>query len=155
MFALARSRRNAACALACVMVFVGVARRALDARRPSGGGGERGRNIERAFVLRVDLKFMNVDDANALIAAWGEAADWCRANEEFLWHYEISRSDQDETGTTFSIYERYRSKEDYLRSHKESAAFKTFRPKMQALQDAGRLVVSGSSFIELGVGFVS
>ena len=34
----------------------------------------------------------------------------------------------------YLIYERYRSKDDYLGAHKQSQAFAAFRPKMKALQ---------------------
>lgn len=54
---------------------------------------------------------------------------------------------------TFLVTERYRSKEDYLHVHRTSDAFKSFRPKMQAMQESGDVVVSGDSFVELGLGF--
>ena len=41
------------------------------------------------------------------------------------------------------IYERYRSKADYLGAHRSSPAFLQFRPKMKALQDAGDVLISG------------
>jgi quinol monooxygenase YgiN len=34
----------------------------------------------------------------------------------------------------YLIYERYRSKDDYLGAHKQSQAFVDFRPKMKAMQ---------------------
>lgn len=134
---------------------------ALGAREAWSGAGSnarsgaspRARNGARAFVLRVDLTFVDAADARALVRAWGEAADWCRAREPFLLHYEIAQSDAEPL--KYSIYERYRTKEDYLGPHKSSEAFRKFRPQMRALQDAGKLVVSGESFVELGVGFVS
>jgi hypothetical protein len=43
----------------------------------------------------------------------------------------------------------------YASTHKSTEAYRTFRPKMQALQDSGELEVSGSSYFELGHGFVS
>lgn len=64
----------------------------------------------------------------------------------------MARSDQDPL--KYLVYERYRSKADYLETHKSSPAFKEFRPKMQALQESGQVVVSGHSFDEVGVGFI-
>lgn len=54
---------------------------------------------------------------------------------------------------TYTIFERYRSKLDYLGAHRHSAAFHTFRPKMKDLQDAGAVTVTGSSYVETGLGF--
>ena len=135
--------------LACALV----AREAWSGSNARSGASLRARNGARAFVLRVDLTFVDAADARALVRAWGEAADWCRAREPFLLHYEIAQSDAEPL--KYSIYERYRTKEDYLGPHKSSEAFRKFRPQMRALQDAGKLVVSGESFVELGVGFVS
>ena len=53
----------------------------------------------------------------------------------------------------YVIIERYRSKEDYLGLHRSSPAFHEFRPRMRALQNEGKVTVTGSSFRELGVGF--
>ena len=118
------------------------------------GTGARGRNAPGAFVLHVELEFTNERAAKELVEAWAECADWCRKHEaRSLWHYEIARSDKN--ALKYSIHERYRSLEDYLGFHKSSPAYTTFRPKMQALQDAGELKVSGSSYYELGHGFVS
>ena len=108
---------------------------------------------------------------NHASADWAAAADWCYAHEPFLspfagvgecegaentrrrrrYHYELARSDKDPL--RYLIYERYRSKADYLGAHRSSPAFLAFRPKMKALQDAGRIVVSGHSYDEAGVGF--
>ena len=115
-------------------------------------GTSRQRNTDGAFVLMVDLKFKTSDAAKELLKEWTKVADWCRRNEHTsLYHYEISQSDKDEL--RYGIVERYRSKDDYFQ-HKTSAAFTQFRPKMQALQDAGQLQVTGSSYFELGHGFV-
>jgi quinol monooxygenase YgiN len=126
-------------------------------RSPTAGvsrpltGTSRQKNTDGAFVLMVDLKFKTSDAAKELLKEWTKVADWCRRNEPELYHYEISQSDKDEL--RYGIVERYRSKDDYFQ-HKTSAAFTQFRPKMQALQDAGLLEVTGSSYFELGHGFV-
>ena len=128
------------------------------ARAPDGRGGvvdvaSRKRNDDGAFVLYVELEFTNARAAKELVRAWRECADWCRTRERGLLHYEISQSNKDEL--TYSIFERYASERAYAETHKATEAYKTFRPKMQALQDAGELKVSGASFFELGHGFVS
>lgn len=112
--------------------------------RPKGQG-------ERAFVLNVNLAFREPADAEQLLAAWSEAAAWCVRHEPFLYAYEVAQSDKDPLN--YVITERYRSKKDYLGAHKRSSAFLAFRPKMRALQDGGRVSVTGSSYQELGIGF--
>ena len=107
---------------------------------------------EKAFVLAVNLQFQDNVSAENLLKAWGQAAEWCVKNEPFLYAYEVAQSDQDPL--KYLVYERYRSKADYLETHKSSPAFKEFRPKMQALQESGQVVVSGHSFDEVGVGFI-
>jgi len=114
----------------------------------------RERNAPGAFVLHVELEFTNERAVKELLDAWAACAEWCRKHEaRSLWHYEIAQNDKN--ALKYSIYERYRSLEDYLGFHKSTEAYRTFRPKMQALQDAGELKVSGSSYYELGYGFVS
>ena len=61
------------------------------------------------------------------------------------------RSDKKEN--VYVVTERYRSKEDYLHAHRSSPAFVAFRPVMRRMQDSGDVVVSGDSFVELGLGF--
>ena len=59
---------------------------------------------------------------------WAKAADYCLANEDFLFAYELAQSDQDPL--RYLITERYRSKADYLGAHRSSSAFKvTRRPR--------------------------
>lgn len=66
--------------------------------------------------------------------------------------YEVSVSDQNPL--SMMIYERYRTKDEYLSVHKAMKHFLKFRPKLQELQDAKKVVVTGESFRELGVGFM-
>ena len=113
--------------------------------------GRQKAQAENAFVLSVGLRFGNRAAARSLLREWGRAAAWCVENEPFLYHYEIAQSDKDPLA--YQIYERYRSKADYLGPHRSSPAFKAFRPRMKALQDAGEVNVSGSSFVEIGLGF--
>lgn len=61
---------------------------------------------EKAFVLSVGLQFRSTESAETLIKEWSHAADYCIANEPFLYHYEVSQSDQDPL--KYLIFERYR-----------------------------------------------
>eukprot|EP00321_Phaeocystis_globosa_P019403 CAMPEP_0118814280 /NCGR_PEP_ID=MMETSP1162-20130426/3461_1 /TAXON_ID=33656 /ORGANISM="Phaeocystis Sp, Strain CCMP2710" /LENGTH=129 /DNA_ID=CAMNT_0006744147 /DNA_START=105 /DNA_END=494 /DNA_ORIENTATION=+ len=118
---------------------------------PKTSLGRRKATQERAFVLNVGLTFRSQGVADGFIKEWSKAADYCLANEDFLFAYELAQSDQDPL--RYLITERYRSKADYLGAHRSSSAFKAFRPGMKALQASGDVVVTGSSYNELGVGF--
>jgi quinol monooxygenase YgiN len=113
----------------------------------------RRKNTEPAFVLHVELVFSSAAKADELVKAWARCADWCRTNEAGLLHYEISQSNSDPL--KYGIFERYASLNAYAKTHKSTEAYRTFRPTMQAMQDSGELKVSGSSYFELGHGFVS
>ena len=106
---------------------------------------------EKAFMLSVGLRFADQGAAEFLLGEWSKAAAYCLENEPFLYAYEVAQSDKD--NLSYVILERYRSKGDYLGAHRHSPAFKRFRPQMRALQDSGRVTVSGSSYKELGLGF--
>ena len=45
------------------------------------------------------------------------------------------------------------SRQDAPPPHRSSPAVKAFRPRMKALQDAGEVIVSGASVVEIGLGF--
>ena len=127
----------------------------LGARLPGSGTTTSGRakvRGEKAFVLAVNLKFRTEADAANLIKRWRFVADHCHRNEPWLYSYEIAQSDK--APLEYMMIERYHTKEEYLTLHRHSDAFKAFRPEMKALQDSGAVVVSGSSYNELGVGFV-
>jgi quinol monooxygenase YgiN len=106
---------------------------------------------EKAFVLSVGLQFRDSQAADEVISAWRVAAEACLTREPFLYAYEFAQSEDDPL--RYVILERYRSKDDYTGPHRSSAAFKKFRPKLRALQESGRVQVSGSSYRELGIGF--
>jgi len=114
-------------------------------------GRQKERN-EKAFVLSVELLFEDKDTATQVIDEWRKVAEWCHNNEAILYHYEIAKSDQDPL--KYHMYERYRSKSDYLNIHKASDAFQEFRKILQEAQDRGAVKVSGSSYLELGIGYV-
>lgn len=107
---------------------------------------------EKAFVLAVELRFRDAAAAEAIVKEWALAAEYCLVHEPFLFHYEIARSDKDPL--RYMVYERYRSKADYIGPHKLSPAFAAFRPKLKEMQESARVEVVGESWDELGVGFV-
>lgn len=89
--------------------------------------GRRKATQERAFVLNVGLSFRSQGVADGFIKEWGRAADYCMANEDFVFAYELAQSDQDPL--RYIITERYRSKADYLGAHRSSSAFKVTSPR--------------------------
>lgn len=89
---------------------------------PKTSLGRRKATQERAFVLNVGLTFRSQGVADGFIKEWAKAADYCLANEDFLFAYELAQSDQDPL--RYLITERYRSKADYLGAHRSSSAFK-------------------------------
>ena len=92
---------------------------------PKTSLGRRKATQERAFVLNVGLTFRSQGVADGFIKEWAKAADYCLANEDFLFAYELAQSDQDPL--RYLITERYRSKADYLGAHRSSSAFKVMR----------------------------
>jgi quinol monooxygenase YgiN len=104
-----------------------------------------------AWVLQVTLTFTSEEDQMKILEEWRPATKYCADREPFLWHYEAGRSDSNPL--QIRMVERYESKELYLKKHKTGEEFLKFRPKLKALQDAGRVEVEGFSFQELGYGF--
>jgi hypothetical protein len=43
--------------------------------------------------------------------------------------------------------------QDFVETHRSSAPFLEFRPKLKALQDQGLVEVDGSSYLDSGIGF--
>jgi quinol monooxygenase YgiN len=114
--------------------------------------GRRERIPGNAWTLTVTLTFTSEEDQRRILEEWRPVTKYCADKEPFLHHYEVGRSDDDPLKVY--IVERYESKEDYLTKHKTGEEFLKFRPKLMALQDAGKVKVEGFSYQELGYGFV-
>lgn len=106
----------------------------------------------KAWTLIVTLTFTSEEDQQKILEEWKPVTKYCAEKEPFLLHYEVGRSDADPL-KVFMV-ERYESKDDYLTKHKSGEEFLKFRPKLKALQDAGKVTVDGFSYQELGYGFV-
>ena len=91
--------------------LVALALAALQLARGVGTVGTRPRNAAGAFVLHVELEFKTEAAARELVTAWARCADWCRANEAGLLHYEIARSQAEPL--KYGIFERYASLDAY------------------------------------------
>ena len=101
----------------------------------------------------VTLQFQDVAARDEFLALVQPVIRHVTKHERTTLGYEVLLSDKDELQVLF--LERYLDKEvAYLQIHKSSAAFLEFRPKLQAMQQAGRVTVSGNSFVDSGMGFV-
>lgn len=118
----------------------------------SSSSQQRERIPGNAWTLVVTLTFTSEDDQKSILNEWKPVTKYCAENEPFLYHYEAGRSESDPL--KLHMVERYDSKEHYLNEHKSGEEFLKFRPKLKALQDAGKVTVEGFSYQELGYGFV-
>mmetsp|Transcript_31095 Transcript_31095/g.29932 ORF Transcript_31095/g.29932 Transcript_31095/m.29932 type:complete len:160 (-) Transcript_31095:128-607(-) len=119
--------------------------------------GVKERKAEKAWVLTVTLTFQFMEDRDAILADWSQnVVPHCRQHEPFLYHYEAGISDDDKNNNLqVIILERYANKDLYLKVHKTSDAFLKFRPKLQALQENGKVKIEGFSYQEGGYGFTT
>ena len=114
--------------------------------------GRKKERKEKAWVLAVVLQFKDEEAAATVLEAWEKLADYCFENEPILYHFEVAQSDQDPL--KYNVFERYESKEAYLTIHKASDAFKEFKKVMVETQERDAVAINGSSYNELGQGFV-
>ncbi|CAB9503457.1 expressed unknown protein [Seminavis robusta] len=107
----------------------------------------------KAFSLLVTLQFQDDSAKKEFLEIARPMMDYVYKNEPTTLGYELLFSDKDPLQVLF--LERYVDKDEaYLKIHKSSAAFLTFRPKLQALQQAGRVTMSGNSYEDSGFGFM-
>ncbi len=112
------------------------------------------RKSEKAWVLTVTLTFHSMEDRDMILHDWSSTVvPHCSEKEPFLLHYEAGISDKDPLKVI--MLERYTEKSLYLNVHKSSEAFLKFRPKLQALQEGGKVTVEGFSYQEGGYGFTA
>ena len=103
-----------------------------------------------AFFLLVEMEFKSVADREKAEAIFAPEARWCRDHEPGTLSYEWARSDSNERAIV--VVERYADKETaYAAVHKGSDAFKTFRPRLAALDPA----ISGHSYVASDIGYTS
>ena len=104
------------------------------------------------FSLLVTISFDSIEYKQQFLKDFKPLADYVKTMETDTLAYEVLLSDNDPLKVM--ILERYRDKENaYLKIHKSSVPFLTFRPKLQAMQEKGHVTISGNSYIDSGVGF--
>ena len=108
--------------------------------------------LPNIFSLMVELQFSDEAARDAFLTDIAPLAQAVRDTEPGTLAYQVMQSDKDPLHVL--MMERYTEKEHaYLRVHKQSDAFVAFRPKLQALQDAGKVTLSGHSYTDTAVGF--
>lgn len=104
------------------------------------------------FSLLVTLQFQDDQSLQTFLQYITPVAKYVRDHEPDTLAYEVLLSDKDPLQVL--VLERYRDKEEaYLKVHKSSKPFLEFRPKLGKLQEEGKVVISGHSYIDSMVGF--
>jgi len=107
----------------------------------------------KPFSLLVTLQFKSVEHKEEFLELFAPIAAHCKAHEPGTLAYEALLSDKDPLQVL--ILERYRDKEkDYLQVHRSSQPFLEFRPKLQAMEKAGHVTISGHSYVDSGIGYI-
>lgn len=104
----------------------------------------------RAFYLGVVVTFPNISERERFVSSWTPLAKYVKEQEIGTLSYELLYSERDPL--RILINERYETKEYYLKVHKSSAEFLTFRKKFDQILKNGA-VVDGHSYNESGIGF--
>jgi quinol monooxygenase YgiN len=147
--------------LATILVVFSFAVLQLGLRGGPGGIGIHAFSLETSkaaeetefFSLMVELQFSNEAAKHVFLQEIAPLADHVEKNERAgTLTYQVLQSDKDPLHVL--MMERYVDKEQaYLRVHKQSTAFLAFRPKLQALQDAGKVAITGHSYSDTRIGF--
>jgi quinol monooxygenase YgiN len=108
--------------------------------------------VTSPFSLLVTLKFSALEHKEQFLLDIAPVAAYCKRHEPDTLAYEILLSDKDPLQVL--VLERYRDKENaYLQIHRSSNPFLAFRAKLNTMQEAGSVTVSGESYLDTGVGF--
>ena len=104
--------------------------------------------VPGTFFLGVAVTFATPADKIAFVEIFKPLSDYVRDFEIGTLGYKLMESDKD--SLRVFILERYKDKEnDFVRAHRSSEAFKTFRAQMQKMQEEKKItVVAGESYIE-------
>ena len=104
------------------------------------------------FSLLVTLQFTAEEHKESFLKDIAPLATYVEENEPDTIAYEVLLSDKDPLRVL--IMERYKDKvNSFLKVHRTSEAFLKFRPKLQAQQESGYVIVNGESYLDAGVGF--
>jgi quinol monooxygenase YgiN len=104
------------------------------------------------FSLFVTLQFTAEQHKATFLNDITPLADYVRNQEPDTLSYKVLLSDKDPLRVL--IIERYADQANaFVAVHRNSPPFLEFRPKLQALQEAGHVTIHGESYIDSTVGF--
>ena len=104
-------------------------------------------------TLIVELEFQDTTAKNEFMELVQPLMDYMRLHEPTTIGYEVLLSDKEDLRAL--LVERYTDREEaYLKIHKSSKEFLEFRPKLQAMQESGKVTISGHSYLDAGLGFM-
>lgn len=110
------------------------------------------RETTTPFSLLVTLQFSATEHKETFLKDIQPLAEYIKTSEPMTLAYEVLLSDKDPLQVL--ILERYQDKEvAFVQVHRSSEPFQAFRPKLQAMQEAGHVTVSGHSYLDAGLGF--
>ena len=139
--------------LASPLILVIVCIRLISSGTMALEASLRGTEGQPAFSLLVTLKFSALEHREQFLNDIQPVADYVKTHEPDTLSYQVLMSDQNPLQVM--IMERYKDKDNaYLKVHKSSAPFLTFRPKLKALQEAGHVTIDGHSYLDSNVGFM-
>jgi quinol monooxygenase YgiN len=101
------------------------------------------------FSLLVTLQFTADEPLRQFLVDIAPLCQYVHDHEPDTIAYQVLHSDIDPLRVL--ILERYRDKENaFLTIHRHSIPFLEFRPKLQAMQEAGHVTVQGESYLDSG-----
>lgn len=104
-------------------------------------------SLPPVFSLLVTLQLTDESTKSQFLKDITPVAEHCRNHEPDTLSYQVLESDKDPLQVL--ILERYREKDHaYLQVHKSSAPFLQFRAKLQAMQEDGKVSISGHSYLD-------
>ena len=104
------------------------------------------------FSLLVTLNFQDDESLQVFLKAIEPLANYIREHEPDTLAYEVLLSDKDPLQAL--LLERYSDKENaFLKVHRSSQQFLDFRPKLAELEKAGKVTISGHSYLDSQIGF--
>ena len=105
------------------------------------------------FSLFVSLQFTQLQDKEEFLLLVRPLADYIWREEPTTLAFDVISHDADPLQVM--LVERYQEKATaFLQIHKSSPHFLNYRPKLQQMQNDGRVVVSGNSYLDSGIGFI-
>ena len=93
------------------------------------------------FILIVFIKFQNSLDKDFFIEKFKEYQKYCLQEEkDFLYQFEYAESDK--YSNKITIIEKFKNKDCYLYTHRQSNEFKLFKKETQHIDK----IITGESF---------